>query len=472
MKKHNLLKVLMITFLIVAVLSWIIPLGSFTEGKFESIGTMPVGLTDLFRMPVITFGTFVSYGVLFLMIGALYGILGKTGVYDKCIDKIVKKFKSSKKTFLFGTVIVLALLGSLTGLSTLLFVFVPFLAAILLLMGYSKIVALSSTVGSILVGTIGSTYGFSGSGYVINQFSLSINDSIIAKFVLLAVVTALFIIFIGSKIKKPKGTKKTEALEEKEILFYNAGATSKKSSLPFILITIVFVIFAFVGMYNWYYALGIDFFQNMHTQIVDFTIKGYPIFGNLLGGFTQLGFWGTYDLAVCIFIFTVLISWLYNIKVSEYIDGFKTGAKKMLPVAFYAVLANIIFTVILNIGDTASMPMTIADFIANGTTKFNVAIVTLISLVGSLFYNDFYYVLQNVTTSFQTYEAVFLPVAGILIQAIYSLCMLFLPTSVILIAGLKYFDISYNEWMKHIWKYVLQIFAIIMIIVVILVMFI
>ena len=41
--------------------------------------------------------------------------------------------------------------------------------------------------------------------------------------------------------------------------------------------------------------------------------------------------------------------------------------------------------------------------------------------------------------------------------------MMILPTSMVLVAGLSYLDIDYKEWIKYIWKYILEIFIIIMI---------
>ena len=48
-------------------------------------------------------------------------------------------------------------------------------------------------------------------------------------------------------------------------------------------------------------------------------------------------------------------------------------------------------------------------------------------------------------------------VVGVIWQATYGLAMLFVPTSVILVAGLAYLNVSYGKWLKAIWKLLLQL---------------
>ena len=69
MKKNDLLKSIGICFLIFIVLSWIIPTGSYSTGEYVKGLTSTIGITDLFYYPVINFGTFVQYGLLFLILG-------------------------------------------------------------------------------------------------------------------------------------------------------------------------------------------------------------------------------------------------------------------------------------------------------------------------------------------------------------------------------------------------------------------
>ena len=61
--KRNLLKAIGISFLIFVVLSWIIPVGTYSGGKLTTNGIDAVGLFDLINIPVSSLMTFVMYMV-------------------------------------------------------------------------------------------------------------------------------------------------------------------------------------------------------------------------------------------------------------------------------------------------------------------------------------------------------------------------------------------------------------------------
>ena len=98
MKKNSLLKAILIAFGIAVILSWIIPAGGYSSGTFTAGTTNPVGIINLFRLPVMTMQTFIQYTIVFLSIGALYGVLNKTGVYGNIVSGIAKKMERKRKS--------------------------------------------------------------------------------------------------------------------------------------------------------------------------------------------------------------------------------------------------------------------------------------------------------------------------------------------------------------------------------------
>ena len=216
MKKYSLLKTIGISFLLVCILSWIITASSLSSGTITSLSkTVPVGLYDLSLLPIITLVSFFMYGLLFLAIGGFYGVLNKTGAYSELVSNVANKVKPKK--FVIITIILLSLLSSLTNLTPILFITVPFLVAILLKQGFNKISAFAATVGSILVGTIGTTYG------VINAqikyyFELSSSYELYTKIILLVMVTFLLIMYVIKKgIPKEENKKTKQKTKNEEI---------------------------------------------------------------------------------------------------------------------------------------------------------------------------------------------------------------------------------------------------------------
>ena len=100
-KKYELFKAIMICFLVYVFLSWFIPAGSVSGTTVDASGGIaPVGLFGLFYYPLLTIATFIQYAAIIFAIGALYGVLNKTGVYGKLVKNTAKKFERNEKKFL------------------------------------------------------------------------------------------------------------------------------------------------------------------------------------------------------------------------------------------------------------------------------------------------------------------------------------------------------------------------------------
>lgn len=465
MKKYNLLKVLALTFAVVVLLSWIIPAGTYTNGAFVSAdATVPAGLYDLILLPVATLSSFAQYGLLFLAIGGFYGLINKTGVYSKLVDNVVKKFKGKEKRFVVISVVVMTLLSSLTGLTSVLLVIVPFLVAILLSMGYNKLTAFASTIGSILVGQIGTTYGFNLAGYLSYYLGFSIHAEILTKIIMLAILTFVLVMFVlkGTDKKPAKGEEIEIPLLEKE--------NKKKSATPLIVITCILLLVSIVGMYNWYNAFNVSIFKDIHESIMDFKIDTYPLFSNILGSVSEIGFLSNYDLIVMLVLASLLIGWLYNVKFNDMIDGFVNGMKQMLKPAFYATLASLIFLFVYYNASKGSFVNTVINTFMGD--KFSLPSTMVNGAVLGFFYNDFTALISTNYALFTAFDKAQLPIIGVLLQSMYGLVMLVAPTSIFLMGGLAYLNVSFKDWIKYIWKFALIALGVIVVVGIIMVAFI
>ncbi len=470
MKKNNLWKAIGICFIAFVILSWIIPTGTFSYGNFVKGETTPLGFFDIFRYPMITASTslFVLTAIVMLLIGGFYGVLNQTGVYATVVSKVANKFKEKGHIFLTISILVFAVLASLTGLTLPLFVMVPFFVAIILQLGYSKIVALLSTIGAILVGNMGSTYGFNINGYLSFFFETGMNDTIATRILFFLVITSALIGFVLLLSEKTKTVEKKKSSKKEEttvsIPLYENRVDHKKNAVPMIIISILMMVVVLVGMYNWETGLHVKIFTNLHDSITNFEISGYPIFKNILGSIDPIGYWTNYEFAIILFLATLLIAWVYNVKGSEKWQAFLNGVKQMIPVAIYTVAAGILF-LLMNTGTTFFG--SIANFFITMTKGFNVFSFGILSAIGGVFYNDFPYLVNAlydpITSLYTNYGFI-----GMLMQMIHGFVMLIAPTSVILVAGLRYLDISYTEWFKNIWKYLLLALVIIVIFIIIL----
>ena len=201
LKKHGLLKILCIIMLIIMLLTNVLP------GRQEVITR--IGAADL----LINYYSIVlqnfSYIVLFILtVGGFYGVLNKTASYKKLLDSIVTKTKPASKKFIFATIIIFAVVASLTGMTLPIFIFIPFVVSIILLLGYDKLVAFTATFASILVGYIGGLFVnfVNPNTYMINTYEQFVGldqklANIFPKLLLLLSGIALLIFFVDRHIK-------------------------------------------------------------------------------------------------------------------------------------------------------------------------------------------------------------------------------------------------------------------------------
>jgi len=214
---------------------------------------------------------------------------------------------------------------------------------------------------------------------------------------------------------------------------------------------------------------GLSIFTEIHNAIKEATVGGYALFSNILGNVTEFGYWGMQDVNIVIIIMTLLIGWIYSIKLKDMVNAFVKGAKEMIPTFIYATLANMIIVILMNSGTGEFINYTIVNFFLNMTEGFNALAYGLAVLVDTFVVNFFPYLSSDILNPAITVytDTTIYPIIGLLTQAIYGFSMLILPTSLVLIAGLSYLNISYKEWFKYIWKFLLYLLALIVVVILI-----
>lgn len=509
--KRNLLKAISIAFIIFLVLTWIIPTGTYSSGTFAKGSINALGIFDLFKIPLTSIIQFASYGVIFIVIGGFYAIMKKTEAYDIIVSGVTNKFKGKEQLFVILTTINFALLASLTGLTIPLFILVPLFASFLIKMNYSKVVMLMSTVGAILTGCIGSIIGVNTgfnyySGIYLNQlFNTNVLSQLLPKIIIFILLTAALIFVILKQVQKDNkrkaaranavkketvkapitkkasvkktatkksNTKKSVRKSNVKRATTKAAAvtksvkkvsTSRTSALPLTIIFILVMILAVLSMYNWNSVFGLKIFNNLNDTVTGVSIGSFPILKYLFSGTSALGMWTNYDLAVILVMASVLIAWIYKFSLNDFVETFIAGVKKWIPTAMYVVLASVIMCAMYEMlyYGKGTISETITNFVLSATGGFNVITTSISTLLGGFFYNDIYYFISSTYVPLAAFSANVYPIAAIVIQSMFALAMLLVPTSMILIAGLSYFDVSYKSWIKNIWKFALAAFIII-----------
>ena len=530
MKKHNAVKVVLLTLVVLLVLSWILP-AAYYSSQYVSQGRVQMGLFDLFNYPITSLSYFGYIALFFVLVGGFYGILYKIPAYRTFLDRIVAMFDGKEKVFVSIVMVLIAVLVSVCGIHYEIFLFFPLIVALILLMGYDKIVAAITMVGSISVGLAGSTYAYNNLNVLLSTLGLKIDYEIGIRTIILLVGLVLLIfntiMYINKFGKKPakvevkKEPVKVEVVKEKvevKTTKKSGGTTTKKKTTttkkttgtkkttksksnkrnvkaavtdedvivvkdnnylipsvrgknhniwPIVLLFVLMFITFVLAFIPWNEnSLNVSLFTDITKNVTEFKIFKFAIFGKILGNTNAFGAWNSADLYLVMAVVVLLLSIIYKVKFDDVLDGFAAGAKKALAPA---VIVLLVYTILVTV-TYHPFQLVIYKAILGLTKGFNVATTALVAIIASVLNADPSYTFQSVLPyliSVKTNTEVY-GLIGIMFQSLYGLTMLVAPTSIVLLAVLSALDIQYKDWLGKIWKFFVEFLVVLLIIFIIL----
>lgn len=355
-EKHSLGKSLGILFLVSLILTWIIPAGSFNGSEYVETGLVRLGLSDAGNIIYYMLAMSIDKILFLLTLGVFYGILTKIPAYQKLVTKIAKKLKGKEVLFTVLTSVFIAILSSMSTSTFAILVFVPFIINIILNMKLDKITALVVTFGSILVGSLGATFGSDGltwfNYYITYQSSFNLLEvDMLYRVLVLVVALLLFNFFTIIHVKK---VLKDKVDESKEDLFVIESTKDKTKILPLVIILSIFAIMTILGIIDWYGYFGIEVFNKFHDWLINLTIGKdftliYYILGSSLAPFGNQAetyqTWNLYSLISLLIIVAVILIIVYRFNFSKIYDAILDGLKKTGKVAFAVFCAYAVYIV-------------------------------------------------------------------------------------------------------------------------------
>lgn len=225
MKKNRIIKVVLVTVLVIMLLTWIFPAAYFSSGYAEQ-GRVQMGIFDLFNYPVTALSYFGHIALFLLIIGGFYGVLYKIPAYNSFLNKVSDKLKKNGKFVISLIAIINAILVSICGLQIGALVFFPMLVSIIILMGYDKMTAALTLVGSTVIGLAGTTLAYSNESIILSVLGVDFTYEMLTRIVVLLIGLVLLIfniviyirrhesVLISSTKEAKKAASKTEAVKE------------------------------------------------------------------------------------------------------------------------------------------------------------------------------------------------------------------------------------------------------------------
>ncbi len=318
MKKYHTLFVVVIVMLLLTLLSWFLPI-TYMQSELTEGAVTPVGIVNLFSYPLFSFYNFI-YVFLFLMsVGGLYGLLNKTGAYRLILDRVAKHVKGREILCLILTVLITTIIVSFTGYTFEALLILPFIAGVILLLGYDKIVAAMVTVGSVSVGVIGTTFSKLVAGNLNSALeSVTYTDLIIPKIVVLLLCAGVLIfniILYARKLEKDTkpetGFLLPEKVKEKSVKVW-----------PLATILIVMVVLLILAQVDWSGAFGISFFTDALN-----TVKGWKVLSKYI----------VLTVGVLVILYNVLTSLYKRKKLAKKDEQLMSKRRKIVTICFGVV---------------------------------------------------------------------------------------------------------------------------------------
>lgn len=456
-KKNDLFKILFLIILVVSILTWVFPSGSFTGTVFQESGVYRISIFDFF-LELFYSAYYMLLQVTFLLAtGCLYGVLSKSKRYGYLIYKIAKKIKGKETIFSVICGLFLALFASFTAEPLVCILFVPFILSILAKNNISKIKGLCITFGSILVGTLGITYGVSALGYTESSFGLKVSDGLGYKFAFLSISFVMLMVFTHML---PKAKKQSEVIDSR---FELLEVKKKESTWPIIIVLAIVSVLAIIGYIPWESSFNTTFFADLHTNITTFKIGEHAVFGYLLGSLKAIGEWDLYTISLFVMLSAFAISLIERVKLDDFLENCIYGTKKMAKPIFIYLMVNCLFVISYW---SPILPYITSKIIGVGA-DFNLFKIILVIFIGSLLVpnKDFMsFTIANYLSALFASSGI---VISLVINSIFGIVQFLLPTSAILVIGLSYLDISYKDYLKNMWKFLLGLLFIVIILLVI-----
>ncbi len=455
-KKNGLFLAVGITFALTIILTWLVKTGTFSGTELVDNGYMRLGLHEIFTVSFYGIYYFVIQVMLLLVIAGFYGVVSKTSGYQNLVTRFGKFLKGKEIFVVLITSLVIAVLTSFSSQVLVMLVFIPFLISVMNEMKMDKIVAFSCTFGSILIGVLGATYGTE----VVNFFSYYagsvVKDLMLYKVIIFVFAYITFNAFNILRLLNVKN-KKTNSEEINDSLVVEKSDSKKTKIWPIITLFAILLVFLILGYVDWFSIFKIEVFNDLYTSITEFKIgEDFFILKNILGNFAAFGQFALEASIVLLFIVSIIISFIYGVKFDSYVENFVDGIKKFIKPILLVVFAYTIFVLVY----WSPFIPTVIDYLMDVESKLAPFLVSFCGMIASIFNVDYGYTAYSAGTYFATLYPNDISAVSLVLTSIYGLLTFIIPTSVVMLFGLQYLNISYKSWFKHIWKFLLIMFVI------------
>ena len=384
---------LFIVLVFVAVLTWFVPNSvmvtdeetgenticynaSFDENGevITDFGTSPVGLWDVFIVPIKGFANGADVNFSILISGAFLAILNFAGAMDAGVGALLKKFNGKKLILIL--LLVFALMGTVYGSWEELPPYALVLIPLFVTAGYDVLTGVFVLFGGAVIGNMASIvnpYSTGAAVAAIGNPELSLGTGIamrILLFAVLYVVGAILIIRYAERVKKDKTKSALYDLKNINTLSAKSDVSQfpefNKRRIWSLIVFGVMIVIIVLGYIPWSASPAGD--QTMYEVVnapAAWLGEHVPVLGNLLGasGFTPLGDWYFDEFSIVFLIGAVIVAVINKMSQADFVTEFVRGASELISLTLVVSISR---GISLIMGDsTSGMSITFVYWIRN-----------------------------------------------------------------------------------------------------------
>lgn len=433
---------------IVAVSTWFIPAGQYEyvdgvpiSGSYHRAESNPQGPTDVILAPLQGFFDAIDVELFILMVGGFLGVVMETGAINSGIAAVVRRMRGKEKWMIPILMTLFGIGGTTFGMWEETMAFYPLLMPVFLAAGYDAMVGISVILLGAGSGIIGSTVNPFATGIASGFAGISLGEGLVLRLLMLLVFEALAVWFVMRYAEKVKANPEKSILahnrwEDHEVPdIDNAKPLTGRQKIVLILFAATFAV--------------------MIYSVIPFEDVGITFLPTLGWWFLELG---------GLFLFSgLLIGFIYGMGEAKVAEKFVLGAADLLSVAFIIGMSRGI-TTIMNNGLITDTVLYWGERLLSGTgSSVFILLVYLLFLPLSVFIPSSSG-LATLSIPIMAPLGKFAGVDSSLIitafQSASGLINLITPTSAVVMGALAFGRISYDKWIRFVWRILLFYLAV------------
>lgn len=479
-KSPNAYVIIFFVMAFVAVLTWFVPGGAYQldetggaiAGTYTRVEANPQGLWDIFMAPITgmigngAISGAIAISLNIMLFGSFLEMMDTSGAIKLFLKRITMKNQNNVHILIGILVIIMGIFGTVQGSYEEGFVYLLMFMPVILALGLDTMVTVMIVVFGTQGGCLASIINPFATGIAADIAGISPGQGLVGRAILFVLIMAIVIVYIcryADRVRanpqvSPQFFRREQDLMEFPVSENEDLSLTKEQKVVLGIFVATFSIMI-VALVPW---TSLNPNWTIFQDITAF-LKNIPFVGMVLGnGMLPLGDWYFNEVSMLLVVCTVIAGFVLHYDIGKTIDIIIKGAAGLVSTAFIVPLARgiqvvmdggMITPTILHLGETTLSVLPTAVFIVVSLV-FYFAMASLIpSSTG----------LAAATMSIMAALSRFAGVPEEIMINVYLMALgmakMIMPTSIVVMTCTQAAHVSYTQWIKTNWKFMVFLFV-------------